>query len=149
MSPTDDQSKPTRSAAPLERLKKRVDFQWVSRGKRDHAAPFTLLHNARDPAAAAKAGPRLGFTVTKKIGNSVIRNRIRRRLREAVRLAPDLATSDERDYVLMAKREALGRDFDRLLQDVRSVFMQAQSASAGKSAERKPRASTDHRDQRQ
>ena len=57
--------------------------------------------------------PRFGFTVTKKVGNSVIRNRIRRRLREAIRLTdPTSPPKPGHDYVLVARIEALTAPFD-------------------------------------
>jgi len=58
--------------------------------------------------------PRLGITVTKKVGNSVVRNRIRRRLREAVRVhaADDMAAGT--DYVIVGRREVLRAPFGEL-----------------------------------
>ncbi len=58
--------------------------------------------------------PRFGFTVTKKVGNAVIRNRIRRRLREAVRLADFSLSKAGHDYVLVARIEALTAPFEEL-----------------------------------
>lgn len=60
---------------------------------------------------------RFGFTVTKKVGNAVERNRIRRRLREVVRLAAGTRTRAGHDYVLVGRRAALKLPFDRLVQD--------------------------------
>ncbi len=59
-------------------------------------------------------GARLGLTVTKKVGNAVVRNRIRRRLKEAVRLhaARDMAPGT--DYVIVGRRELLNAPFDEL-----------------------------------
>ena len=65
--------------------------------------------------------PRFGFTVTKKIGNAVVRNRIRRRLREAVRLAEPKAESST-DYVLVGRRAALTLQFERLVTDLIGGF---------------------------
>ncbi len=64
------------------------------------------------------ASCRFGFTVTKKVGTAVERNRIRRRLREAVRLSEALSTEPETDYVLLARREALTIPFARLVADL-------------------------------
>jgi ribonuclease P protein component len=58
--------------------------------------------------------PRFGYTVTKKVGNSVIRNRIRRRLREAVRLADFSLPKPGHDYVLVARIEALTAPFEEM-----------------------------------
>ena len=83
---------------------------------------FTLeVHDRsrRDPALR-DAPPRLGLTVTKKIGNAVLRNRIRRRLREAVRtdIARDMRPGH--DYVVVAKPEAATAPFDALARELRS-----------------------------
>lgn len=66
-------------------------------------------------------GPRIGFTVTKKIGNAVVRNRIRRRLREAVRRAAAHAEPGT-DYVIVARKAALTLPFKRLITDLVSGF---------------------------
>ena len=58
------------------------------------------------------------ITVTKKVGGAVVRNRIRRRLREAVRLAGDGEPGT--DYVLIGRHAALTLQFDRLIADLRS-----------------------------
>jgi len=69
-------------------------------------------------AARAAAGPRFGLTVTKKLGGAVVRNRIRRRLKEALRgLEPDLALPGH-DYVLIARGAASTWAFERLRQDL-------------------------------
>ncbi len=72
-----------------------------------------------DPVTEAA---RVGFTVTRKIGNAVARNRIRRRLKEAVRAAEPLEARADCDYVLMARREALTRPFGDLVDDLRRAF---------------------------
>jgi ribonuclease P protein component len=66
--------------------------------------------------------PRFGFTVTKKIGNAVVRNRIRRRLKEAVRAAAAGRAECDTDYVLIGRRAALTLQFDRLITDLISGF---------------------------
>lgn len=57
---------------------------------------------------------RLGFTVTKKHGNAVARNRIKRRLREAVRLSVKEQLPQNGDYVVIARNDALTMDFTKL-----------------------------------
>ncbi|MDQ7812597.1 ribonuclease P protein component, partial [Brevundimonas sp.] len=65
---------------------------------------------------------RLGFTATRKVGNAVIRNRAKRRLREAARaLAPQLAVAGS-DYVFIARMGTADRAWDRLLDDVKSAL---------------------------
>ena len=65
----------------MQRLKRRADFLAARDGARAPAGAFFV--QARDRHDAA--GPRVGFTVTKKTGSAVERNRIRRRLREAAK----------------------------------------------------------------
>ncbi|MGH6862046.1 MAG: ribonuclease P protein component, partial [Phyllobacterium sp.] len=62
--------------------------------------------------------PRVGFTVTRKNGNAVVRNRIKRRLREAVRVnvADDMASGT--DYVIVARRDALNAPFADLTREL-------------------------------
>jgi ribonuclease P protein component len=104
----------------LERLKKRREFlRAASRGKRA-ARPGLVLQ------ALAIPGPslRLGFTVTKKIGNAVIRNRARRRLKEAARLTlPGMALSGW-DLVLIGRDGTAERPFPLLIEDLRAALRQ-------------------------
>jgi ribonuclease P protein component len=73
------------------------------------------------PAGTGDERPaRFGFTVTKKIGNAVVRNRIRRRLREAVRLGGAKEAVPGTDYVLIGRRAALTLPFARLVADLTS-----------------------------
>ena len=64
--------------------------------------------------AATAAPPRVGFTVTKKTGNAVSRNRIRRRLKEAVRVhaAGDMAAGN--DYVIVGREDVLAAPFGQI-----------------------------------
>jgi ribonuclease P protein component len=71
-------------------------------------------------------GPaRLGFTVTKKIGNAVIRNRTRRRLKEAARLVLAEQPLAGVDLVLIGRAGTAGRDFATLQSDVRRALAKA------------------------
>ncbi|PWJ84114.1 ribonuclease P protein component [Pseudaminobacter salicylatoxidans] len=58
--------------------------------------------------------PRVGFTVTKKVGNAVVRNRIRRRLKEAVRTHAAGDMLPGRDYVIVGREDVLTVPFDQL-----------------------------------
>jgi ribonuclease P protein component len=60
---------------------------------------------------------RVGFTVSRKVGGAVERNRVRRRLREVVRLSPAAGMKPGHDYVLVGRRAALDLAFDRMVED--------------------------------
>jgi len=108
-------------AVGLGRLKRRADYQRVSRGRRSVSEAFTLQMSPRTAGEGA-ATARVGFTVTRKVGAAVVRNRIRRRLKEAIRAAEPLETRPDCDYVLFARREALTRPFGDLVDDLRRAF---------------------------
>jgi ribonuclease P protein component len=113
------------------RLTKRAEFQRVSRGRRSSVETFTLQSRRREEAGKeADPGARVGLTVTKSVGGAVERNRVRRRLKEALRAAAPLEAEGDHDYVLMARREALGRRFAALVDDVRTAFRAARRRSA-------------------
>jgi len=96
------------------RLKQRADFlAAAAAGAAAPAAAFVLQARARGDTAAA----RVGFTVSKKVGNAVERNRVRRRLREVVRLAAALPVEAGYDYVLIGRRAALALPFERMTAD--------------------------------
>ena len=86
-----------------QRLRKRAEYLAVRRGEKRRGRLFLLEVLDRADAAA----PRVGYTVTKKSGNAVQRNRIRRRLKEAVRqhVAGDMAPGS--DYVIVGRSEIL------------------------------------------
>ena len=93
-------------------------------------------------AAPMAEPPRVGLTVTKKIGNSVVRNRIRRRLREALRGPPALEALPDHDYVLVARPAALTMRFEALAGEIRRAF-----TGVGRAKPRSP-SSGPHRDER-
>ena len=66
---------------------------------------------------------RVGFTATKRIGGAVVRNRAKRRLREAMRLVGAPLTSAGCDYVLIARGGTADRPWLRLLDDVKSALI--------------------------
>ncbi|MCX5496353.1 ribonuclease P protein component [Kaistia dalseonensis] len=117
----------------MERLKKRAEFLAVAGGARASRRGFVL--QKRDPKSGeASRAPRFGFTVTKKMGNSPERNRIRRRLREAVRLAGlDHAVAGT-DYVLVGRRAALSQPFEVLTADLISSMQYLTRQPAGERA---------------
>jgi ribonuclease P protein component len=97
----------------MERLKQRADFLAAASGIRVPATAFVLQARKR-----ADQGPaRLGFTVSKKVGNAVERNRVRRRLRDIVRLSGTNRMQSGHDYVLIGRRAALKVPFARIAED--------------------------------
>jgi ribonuclease P protein component len=94
-----------------ERLKKRRDFLAAAKGRKTARRAFVLEARERGD----EGPPRFGFTVSKRIAKSAVeRNRIRRRLQEAVRrVAPEEARRGH-DYVLVGRRAALEEPFHDL-----------------------------------
>ena len=97
----------------MERLRQRADFLAAATGVKIPAAAFVLQTKRRDDEGQA----RFGFTVSKKVGNAVERNRVRRRLREIVRLHAAGRIRAGHDYVLVGRRAALALPFERIKQD--------------------------------
>jgi ribonuclease P protein component len=80
--------------------------------------PGFVLQAAPVPAELVLPAIRVGFTVSRKVGNAVIRNRVRRRLREAARqVIPGQARADL-DYVLVGRQAAIARDFAALRREL-------------------------------
>jgi len=102
----------------MERLKRRQDF--VAAAKGVYAALPGMVVQARN--RKDDAPPRVGFTCTRKLGGAVVRNRIRRRLREIARL--HLASQARRghDYVLIGRPGSLDRPFADLAKDLDSAL---------------------------
>ena len=88
----------------LTTLKRSAEFQRVRGGARVATALFVLETKTRAPETQdGSGGPRVGFTITKKIGSAVTRNRIRRRLKEIFRGLGDGDLMRHHDYVLIAR----------------------------------------------
>lgn len=92
------------------RLLKRAEFLAVRRGEKRRGRLFLVEVLERGDDGNA----RVGYTVTKKVGNAVVRNRIRRRLKEAVRThaADDMAPGS--DYVIIGREDVLSAPFSQL-----------------------------------
>jgi ribonuclease P protein component len=115
------------------RLKQRADFVAAAAGARISRRGFVLQCRRRDDAADTSLAPRVGFTVTRKAGSAVERNRIRRRLREVVRLTAADWISPGHDYVVVGRREALTLGFAELRQDLASAGTRITSERRGRS----------------
>jgi len=123
--------------APTKRiatLKHRAEFLRLRNGARCATSGFVLEGKPRAGLGeAAVAGTaRFGFTVSKKVGGAVERNRIKRRLRAAVRDAVGDHARTDFDYVLIARRPALDAVYGTLVADLARAFGRVNAASAGK-----------------
>jgi ribonuclease P protein component len=102
----------------MERLKRRQDFLAAARAS--YAAQSGLVLQARDRNDGRPA--RVGFTATKKLGNAVVRNRVKRRLREIARLHLACVAHDGFDYVLIGRAGTAERPFDKLVLDLNAAL---------------------------
>lgn len=94
--------------AALPTLKASPEFQHIAKaGRRYHAPAFILQILKRDDDALM----RVGFTASRKVGNAVIRNRAKRRLKEIVRAYIKTSSPKGFDIVLIAKTAAAADDF--------------------------------------
>jgi ribonuclease P protein component len=103
-------------------LKRRAEFLRVAAKGRKMPMPGLVLQVL---ARADEAPARIGFTVTKKVGNAVVRNRTRRRLREAARLVLAASPVTGADLVLIGRDKTRGRRFSCLMDDLRQGLARA------------------------
>ena len=107
-----------------ERLKRRADFRAAGQGARAPGKAFVLQARNRGEDGA----PRVGFTVSRQVGNAVERNRVRRRLREIVQLGPSANLYAGHDYVLIGRRAALQSGFDAMMRDLDAALRRVHAA---------------------
>jgi len=110
------------------RLCKHADYQLVYKaGRKQFGKQLAYFHAAR-PAdrRSATSGPRIGLTVPKALGKAVDRNRIKRRLREAVRAALPQLTAPV-DVILHPRRSVIDLDFAQLKREVATIFRSVQA----------------------
>jgi ribonuclease P protein component len=113
----------------MERLKRRTDFRAIAEtGVRALAKAFVLQALRREEMGAV----RVGFTVSRQVGNAVERNRVRRRLREMVRLKPKEAFTPGYDYVLIGRRIALTCPFGDMTKELDGALRRVATGAAGK-----------------
>jgi ribonuclease P protein component len=130
------------------RLLRHADFERVYKlGRRHFSASMTVFYRPRpeDSGAGPKTGAvksrgagglRIGFTVGRALGGAVQRNRMKRRLREAVRLTRPKAAANA-DVVINPKKSLLTVDFSAVVSEVRRAFEVIEQKMAGKMAREK------------
>lgn len=120
-------------AEALTTMRKRAEFLAANRGLRNARPGFVLLTVANEGL-----GKRFGVTVTKKVGNSVVRNRMKRRMRELLRAALPEEGLAGHDHVLIGREGGIERDFAALRGELSSALARAR-AGQGDPARRRRR----------
>ncbi len=105
-------------------IKRRAEFVAANRGLRVARPGFVLLAHPN-----GGLGKRYGITVTKKIGNAVVRNRMKRRFRELLRALLPAGGLPDHDHVLIGRQGGIERDFGALREDLSAALARA---AAGK-----------------
>lgn len=106
------------------RLRHRPDFLRVAGLRHKAVAPGLILQVGRrsDAGDAQPAIPRVGFTVTRKVGSAVVRNRARRRLKAAAAAIFPTHALPGLDYVVIGRGATLGRPFVLLIEDLTTAM---------------------------
>ena len=113
-----------------QRLKRRREFLQVARAGRKWAAPGLVLQvldrhaviNENADIHGDEDDIRVGFTVTRKVGGAVIRNRARRRLRAAAETVMPTHAARGRDYVVIGRAKTIARPFPDLVVDLETAL---------------------------
>lgn len=117
------------NTANSHRLSKHADYQLVYKaGRKQFGKQLAYFHAAR-PAdrRSATSGPRIGLTVPKALGKAVDRNRIKRRMRAAIRSELPRLTAPV-DLILHPRRSVIDLDFVQLRREVATIFRSVQAA---------------------
>jgi len=118
----------------VETIRKRADFLAANRGIRVARPGFVLLAHPNNGR-----GTRFGVTVTKKIGNAVVRNRMKRRFRELLRAALPGEGLADHDHILIGREGGVERDFALLRDDLAQALARANAGKGDPPRRRKPR----------
>jgi ribonuclease P protein component len=115
---------------PVERLKRQSDFRAAAAGLRASGSAFEVQARRRAVGRAV----RIGFTVSKRVGNAVERNRVRRRLREIVRMSTSGGAGGlcpGHDYVLIGRRAALAATFGEMMREFGAALSRIHAPQRG------------------
>ena len=118
---------------PITTIRKRADFLAANRGLRNARVGFVLLTRPNEGA-----GKRFGVTVTKKIGNAVVRNRMKRRFRELLRAALPEEGLPGHDHVLIGREGGVERDFATMRAELSQALARAHQGTGDPARRRKP-----------
>lgn len=116
---SEGQEQPVAGVHASLRLKKRKEFLFMAAKGRKAPVSGLVLQLFRRPDSDPA---RVGFTVTKKVGNAVVRNRVRRRLREVVRRVEADTPLNGLDLVLIGRGSTRERAFEALVADFRKAL---------------------------
>jgi ribonuclease P protein component len=118
----------------MERLKRRRDFLAAASGASVSTPGFIVQERRRGDAEHPDTLPaRVGFTVSRKVGGAVERNRLRRQLREIVRLSATTTLRAGSDYVVIGRRAGLEIPFVKLTVDFAGAVKRLDKRRAGAS----------------
>jgi ribonuclease P protein component len=117
------------SSATQHRLRKHADYQLVYKaGRKQFAKQIAYFYALRPTERRSDTpGPRIGLTVPKALGKAVDRNRIKRRMREAIRANLALITAPV-DVILHPRRSVIDLDFLQLKREVAQILRSVQAA---------------------
>ena len=119
-------------------ITKRADFLSANSGLRNARAGFVLLTRPNGGLEGGK-GIRFGITVTKKIGNAVVRNRLKRRFRELLRATLPSQGLPDHDHVLIGRAGGVERDYQQLADELTKALDRAREGKGDHSGGRRPR----------
>jgi len=119
-------------------IRRRADFLAANRGLRVARPGFVLLVNPNGGPNGGK-GKRYGITVTKKIGNAVVRNRMKRRFRELLRAALPERGLPDHDHILIGRDGGIERDFASLAEELDVALTRAAEGKGDPARRRPPR----------
>ena len=119
-------------------ITKRADFLRANSGIRNARPGFVLLTRPNGGPDGGE-GVRFGITVTKKIGNAVVRNRMKRRFRELLRAALPEQGLPDHDHVLIGRAGGVDRDFHMMAAELAKALERAREGRGDPSGGRRPR----------